>query len=461
MALIEENSPQKPKEKEPFVSERPYNGIEVHSERLPVSQVAKWVKGTPWTVDYYRALKTKAEDAVANQTTVDPVNEQLQLIEGLVLRVTSALSPSFNEQTGEHRMEGQSNIPPYGFKPNVGDTIVADIGDGRAAWMTVNRVEQPNIFADGAYIIDYSVNDFMTEAKHYELRRKVVVHTHFVEGMIGAGASPLVESHDFNDISRLRAGIGELQRFYFNDCWNQTIGTFLLPKQTTPTYDPFLVKIFDYIFPLFDRPADKPMTKYMVGNDPCWNLPTLWDCLCNRDTVLFERLEKEFDTISSRNIKQPPELGAVRYTRIERVMFPKNRNLGDSQYDTKLIVCDHQEIESPYSEAERHDMDLRYAIRRKILNGLDDVKSSELYIPLIHPVGIDKYYVLSEYFYTKAEYGQSRLELLTWDMLQNKKPDRRYLVELLNDVRNWGPMEVFYYVPVLIRLITYSVGENK
>lgn len=461
MALIQENDKTIPVKQEPFVSEKPYNGIEVHSERIPVSQIAKWVRGTPWTVDYYRALKTKDEEATANQTTMDPVNEQLQLIEGLVLRVVNPLTSSYNSKESEHTLTGSANLPPYGLKPNVGDTIVADIGDGRAAWFTVNELDQPNVFADGAFTLTYSSNGYMTAEKHRELRRKVVVHTHFVDALIGSGSSPLVETDDYHNVQRLRAGIGELQRIYFNDCWNQTLGTFLLPKQTKPTYDPYLVKIFDYIFPLFDRPADKPMTRYMVGNDPVWSLPTLWDCLCNRDTVLFGRLENEFDTIGAQNIKQPPELGAVRYTPIRRVMFPKNRNLGDTAYDTKLIYCDHQEIESPYSEAEQHDMDLRYAVRRKILNGLDDVKSEDLYIPLIHPVGIDKFYVLSEFFYTKAEFGQSRLELLTWDMLNSKKIDRKYLVELINDVHYWGPMEVFYYVPVLIRLITYSVGDNK
>ncbi len=461
MALIEEPGKAKPKVQQPFVSEKPYNGIEVHSERIPVSQVAKWVRGTPWTVDYYRKLMTRDEDSSPLQSTNDPVNYQLQLIEGLVLRVTSGLSPSFDDKDGEHAMNGQANLPPYGFKPNKGDTIVVDLGDGRAGWGTVERVEQPNIFADGAYILDYSIGGFMTEQKHHELRSKVVVHTYFVEGMIGAGASPLVESEDYNNIMRLRAGVAELQRLYFNDCWNPTLGTFLLPKQTKPTYDPYLVKIFDYIFPLFDRPTDKPMTRYRVSGDPAWSLPTLWDCLCNQDLVLFERLEKQFDTIGSHTIRQPAELGAIRYTMVKRVMFPKNRNLGQHDYSAGEIIVDHEEIESPYSTKERHDMDLCYAVRRKILNGLDDVKSCDLYIPLIHPVGVDEYYVLSEYFYTQAEYGQSRLELLTWDMLNGKKLDRKYLVQLLENVRSWGPMEVFYYVPVLIRLIGYSVGENK
>ncbi len=101
---------------------------------------------------------------------------------------------------------------------------------------------------------------------------------------------------------------------------------------------------------------------------------------------------------------------------------------------------------------------MRYAVRRKVLNGLGDVPPAELFVPLIHPVGIDDYYVLSEYFYNKSQYGQSKLELQTRALLKGNALDIAVLLELLEDVPNWEPMEMFYYIPLLSFLIRKAIG---
>jgi hypothetical protein len=71
--------------------------------------------------------------------------------------------------------------------------------------------------------------------------------------------------------------------------------------------------------------------------------------------------------------------------------------------------------------------------------------------PLIKPVLIDDYYVLSEAFYTN-EGVLSALEIQVRDYLNHKTLSLDLMEQLIADYPNWPVLEQFYYGPILALL---------
>jgi hypothetical protein len=79
------------------------------------------------------------------------------------------------------------------------------------------------------------------------------------------------------------------------------------------------------------------------------------------------------------------------------------------------------------------------------------------HLPLIPKVADTDYYVFSEAFYTQATEGQSKLEVLTYEYLEEKALDVRVLLEIAQSYLDWEPIEQFYLAPVLLLLIKMTV----
>lgn len=444
-------------QQEPYVSEKPYQGSEVDSERHPVSSLLPYIKGSPWIVDYYRQLLTRSEESTSGQPTIEAPLQQYQLIKQMELRVQSALSTDFDTEKGEHSMSGSAVIYPS-FKPIKGDVFVASLFDGRVGVLDVKEVRQKTIFQDSTYEIDYDVIQFLDQKKKLELERKTVKTTVFVREFVLSGQSPLILESEYEQVQRLRAGLATLQKQYFWGLYSQEVQTIPVPKQRVGTYDSFLIRFIDHAFPVQERSSDRVLTRWNVEGDEGFKVKTFWDLLVESSTAFERYVVKEFDTIATANLRGFPVINGIGFSPLQRVLFPKDRPFNLSAMYGRQKVVHHQRLDSPYSLAEWGEMDLRYAIRRKILNGLGDVPPADLYIPLVHPVGIDDYYVLTEYFYSKAEYGQSHLELQTRNAIEGRSLDFPILVQLMDDVENWGEMEQFYYVPLLAFLIRKAIG---
>lgn len=458
MSLIEMPEPEVPKgPKEPFVSEQPYRKSPVDSERTPYRSLLPYIKGSSWTVDYYRQLLTKDEESAANSPTREAIYQQYQLIKGFELKVQSGLSPNFQEEEGAHEMTGTAVIYPT-FIPNKNDTMIVDLFDGRVGVLNVTAVRQKNIFQDSTYEIDYEVLEFLTDRKAATIKGKVVKTTVFVRDFALNGQNPLVLEEEYEQIQTLRMAVSTLQKQYFWELYNQETMTIPVPKQEQGTYDSYLMRFIDYAFPIQERDSTRQLTRYIVEGDPAFTDKTFWDMLAESSDAFEAFIVKEFDTIGTRWLTNYPVINGIGFSKLRRILFPKGRDLNAAYLAGTSRRPDHKRLDSPYSRAEWDDMDLRYAVRRQILNGLGDVPPADLYVPLVHPVGIDDYYVLTEYFYSKATYGQSQLELQTRALIERRQLDIPTLVALFHDVPNWGPMERFYYIPLLAFLIRKAIG---
>ena len=77
--------------------------------------------------------------------------------------------------------------------------------------------------------------------------------------------------------------------------------------------------------------------------------------------------------------------------------------------------------------------------------------------PLINQIFPNESYVMSKDFYQGLTDGMSHLEVLTYQYFRDEYLNQDVLMELVDDHTNWGVLEQFYYVPILLALLKYSI----
>jgi hypothetical protein len=78
-------------------------------------------------------------------------------------------------------------------------------------------------------------------------------------------------------------------------------------------------------------------------------------------------------------------------------------------------------------------------------------------MPVIKPIDMANGYVLSQAFYTRSGEGYSLLEKLLIDYLDFKIIASRDVLKLCDSSYEWGPVEKFYYFPLVLLLIRYNL----
>ena len=91
-----------------------------------------------------------------------------------------------------------------------------------------------------------------------------------------------------------------------------------------------------------------------------------------------------------------------------------------------------------------------------IPNGKLDDQNHPIYF--IHNVLKDDYYVLSQAFYEDKS-GKSVLEVMCSNYLERKSNDPVELVKLCATYNQWGGLEKFYYIPLLLILIKGTIKD--
>jgi len=444
---------------EPFISEQPYVPVGVDSKFQSMRDTLVYLEGSTWIVPrYYHLMVTKDQDLTAIQQNLDPVYQQYQQINNLEFKVTDPLSVSQETDTGEHKLEGSSNMFP-GFKPHRGDMFMADIGDGRSAFFEIYEVNQSNILIDSAYKVSYRVYDYATPELTKSFQDRVIQETYFVKEFLKNRQNPLIVAEDYVLLQQCKENIDYLRQVWWRKFYNFEFKTFLVPGQDQPTLDGFLAKYLDWFWPLQNRPGNQRVSTYPLQSDEGFLVPTLWESLINATDKDFWTITQELDTITVASlpfyIEQFGE-GGLKFSGIRRVLFPKGRALGDNKHALVHNGLSHFRVESPYS-AEGSSKDLAYLIVNQNLDGFGEISPENLGTPLVHPVGTDDCYILSRFFYKDADYGQSELELQTWNYLKHLSLDYSKLKLLCDDVKDWGELEIFYYVPVLLFLLQAAI----
>jgi hypothetical protein len=165
--------------------------IVVDAKHEPLQSLITQVAGFSWTVDYYSQVITK-DTALAGQDSALPAQlQQYKLIKDLEVKVSSALSPTQDNETKQMIATGEAIVHSMVI-PNAGDMFTAEIGDGRIGVFQVQNTQKKSLMSQSVYSFEYT---FIYYTDNYPSRYadlvKKVVQTHvYVKDFLTHGQNP-------------------------------------------------------------------------------------------------------------------------------------------------------------------------------------------------------------------------------------------------------------------------------
>lgn len=413
--------------------------------------IQAYAAGMPWVVDYYKQLLTTDSGNDAFAQNAPQVLQQYQLIRQLTIKVTEALSHSFQEKEGEWRTTGGAIIEGA-IKPIVGDTFIADIGDGRYGRMQVKSARPMSILKETAYQVEYDLVEFVTDEIRKSMMDRVVRDTTYQSLQLQGSSLVMVESTEYFTITELRESLSILQQRYFYRCVDRIMNAITIPDQPFRTYDAFLMAAIEKIFPPDTRPHQFQYL-YVVNtvSEPMFREDNFWDVLLYRENLEILSYFKEVTTLDARVFASFPSHSQLAYSPMQRYVYPKGKGRSTGwRYGNR--ISSSIDMMYPFMNS----TDIGDLIQNPLLNGLysseEQVRDK---IPLIKTVGFDDYYVLSQAFYEQDYLNMSQMELQVWKMLKNEPVDVQVLKMLLDASEKWSPANTVWNIPVLIILIEY------
>jgi hypothetical protein len=441
----------------PQITDPTYEGVTVDTSYTPRSSLLTYVEGSNWTVVYYRQLIGRSNQLSAQDTAMPGANQQYERISNMLIKVTSPLSTTQDEESKSMILTG-TGLVTAGVIPNVGDIFVADTGDGKISRFQVTTSEKKSFLKDAVYEINYVIKGYADPKMVADLDAKTVTTMTFVAGNLMIGQNPIIANSELLLMQQLQTQMRLLISQYFQTFFSVEWQTLLVPDQIEATYDPFLVRaILDFIT-TDENPVVQRIRAMNVQGDQAFNAKTIWDCF---RTMRMDYLPLTQQQIGLANMKRVqnrwPYFMSAFYSGITFIVYP---------IDARMDVDAHY-VQYPngypatfgMSEGRPRNPDLSRILSVTDTTGFSYLTPNPQQLPDIVPVAQDQYYVFREGFYGNTPTPSSNLELIALQALQGQAIDLGQLLRLATNAPVWGNLERFYYVPVLIALIKANIGN--
>lgn len=420
-----------------------YKSPLVDTKYTPLSSLITFIEGYSWTVDYYSQVIGKDSALNGHDPSLPKQYQQYKLIKGLELKASSPISWSQDSVTKSIVATGESSMHSM-LIPNSGDMFVADVGDGRLGVFQVGNTVQKSLLQQTVYSFSYTLIFFVDEQsnKKKDLDNKVVQELHYVRDFLLHGQNPLVTNDEFNAINKLQLLYSEIASTYMEWFYSRETRALLVPGQIHMVYDHFLAKFVNSILTTNDHPYVRQMVVLNVGDDDILKTDQLYDSLLNRNPRLLAMANRRMGVVSTKEFASSPFMGSIRMTKVDFVVYPFDGNeITDRMRNalTRKVPIDYV-----YEESRTRPGYIDDQIRDNVL----DSNSR----PLIHPIHKDLHYVFSKAFYEKTD-EMSQLEILTHNYINDHHNSPIEIYKLAEHYHNWGYMERYYYLPILLCLI--------
>lgn len=420
----------------------------------PRKSIITTISGHPWSVDYYAQVLGADDGARSTSESASPLHEQYKLVRHFELKVDSPLSASQADDTKIMEVSGTANVYPV-LIPNAGDLFIADIGDGRLGVFTVTATEDQTHFKDSVKSISYSLVDYLTPQREFDLRAKVVKTYHFRREYLDYGQDPLIEDELIAWVNSIEISYQQLMSTFFETYFSNEYRTFMVPGQDQPTYDPYLLDAVLAFFGSSQMPNWMQITRLNVDEDIAFRANTVFDAIAKRDLGILKHCIHEVGLTASTYFSTDASYHSIRYSGIRYVVYPDEKVINVDQQlhrNAKGItkaVLDEQVLN--FRDQVREPAFIEYPALKEDSDP-ETPEYESVRVPLIHPIKYDRYYILSKAFYTQAPEGQSAIERQISDYLKGKAMNPDVLARLAHDWSNWGVLEKFYYTPLLLVL---------
>ena len=402
--------------KDPVAVDDEYQGIAVDAGKHDIESLLVHIEGSPWTVTYFSQMLDGDSQANALQLDLAPAYQQYTRINQFELKVNDPLDQEMNEDTGSMTVTGGATIYPFVI-PNQGDMFIADIGNGKDGLFTIKSVQRMTIMRETCHEVTYEMVNEITDVYREDLASKTIKTVHFKKDFLVKGQNPMLITDEANLVERIEEHQKKLVSRYLNMFFNREYRTLLVPEKNKTTYDHFLVRSFKKVFDYNDHPLLREVDTMNCDGDDAMHNYTIWDCLLNMDNMLFPMVQRKMKSVYTDYFVHLSVFRGIAFSGIEKMVYPDEPPTQDT-----VPLLDDGDADTP----------------------------------LIHPLDVDEYYVFSEAFYEDLT-NPSTLEIETLKAINGEALNHTKLDELATQSIEWGKLEQFYYLPVLLILLKVSL----
>lgn len=455
-----------------------YQSAVIDTDVQQLASLLTHIGGMPWAVDYYSQAVGANQNLSAYQPGQLAPYQQYYLIKGYELRVSSPLSSSQDPATGIMTITGSSTMYPFVI-PNEGDVFIADVGDGRLGQFSITSVQRLTNLKQTCYTVNYTLQAYVTAQMQADLANKVVLTNYFVKDFMVYGKNPVVVDSAYNDMTWMKQTFPALLNRFLKQFYSPDFRTLIVPGQTTPTYDPYIVRAILAAIDKDAHPIIPKIAELNVDGLQVWDVETIWNTLLTTDYVDRDRLVSQVVLISAAsftyfgNMAFIPGMNysgyngteSIFFSRIQSVVYPyiPNGTTPDSPYNDYTMPSSSNMIpinDMTWDTVTLPPGNVPSGTLMATTTPLPTEPTNTAAIPVIHPVLSDSGYVLSNAFYTQAATGQSLLELLVNGFINMLPVNTQILLTIVETIPQWGKLEQFYYLPLVLILMKAAMVQG-
>lgn len=429
----------------PAVQKETYLGIAADNDKTPIHALEAYLEGMPWTVQYYSQLIGKHNDLREVDPGQNAAFQQYQKIIDLQLRVETSLQASYDSEQSITSVTGSAII--VHVVPNLNDHFVASAGSRQDGLFRVKTVERRTFNRGSVYHIDYELVGYIGPDNELwtDLESKVVRKYQFSMQRLAEGLAPVLREEVYARSKELAHEQDRILRHYFGRFFNRSLATLMVPGQTNRVYDPRLVNFLMAIVDTEVIPECRELRTISLDHDRYLAAPSLLTALLSRDPSEIDRSLQKAGMIHRLLLNQSSWLKGAVYWPVDEYVYPETTTLEEAIGRDPMPLA----WEPDLLEASPKLLTPEWVTQNQYR------QAGEL-LPLIKPVTVDAYYILSESFYAGLV-DLSVLEILIRDYLNQATLDQEQLIALTQAYFSWPVVEQFYYGPLLVLLIRESV----
>lgn len=431
-----------------------YHSAPVSTREVPLQSFMVNIEGSILIARYWRQVKMRNDKPQPLDLELDPQYQEYEQVNQFETRQQGDWSFSIDPESQEKTLTGETVIYPS-IKPNAFDMMELDAGDGKPALFQVKSAEPITWRKQTCYRLTFAYYCAMTKEVRANLELKTTRKMIFVKSHVEHGKYPVLAEEEYGTYRELRRMFQTIEGEYLRNFFSEVCQTVLVPQPHDILYDPFLAKAVLALLETSKHSLMRKMAVFNLDNDYAFRMTTVWDSLLMVEPSHLHVCAWRLGSVDKAVLYTRPLQGGIYWNRLERIMYPLDNR---TDADIKFGINRHGGARALVrSSAPINDFS-----RLVIEKDLRDVETVEEFphdytTPDIHRVTIDETYVFSKAFYEQDYEKMSRLERMVWSFLHHEPIDVPALYELASGSMMWDKLERFYYVPVLIILITVAL----
>lgn len=415
----------------PQIADEPYRSAIVDTTVTPYSQLITNISGSLITGEYYSQVLGASQAPGPFNPSTDVSYQQYRHIHKMDAKLSGTLQPSVDPQTQQATLSGTVVMFPF-IKPNAGDVWVLNIGDGRLGVFTVKSPKTLSLYTQTCYECEITLYMYLSAAIQQNLDDKTVEHLYYNRDALLYNNYPILTTQESQNQKTSVTYSKELIRLYFSKFFSNMYSTFLVPDQYRVTYDPYVV---DFISRMLTADDHRLITRLrtLITDDYRYSIrDCIWYALLTRDYSYIDSGFTDAWLVPVTAFTNNPAMMGIRFSGVEMVVVPK------TQVGFDVV----NSLQLPAGIGFRNDNPTLVGV-----GGMD--------VPV---VGADDRYVLSEAFYEQTP-PLTGLESLVHSYLNGEQINRQQLFAYAEACKDWGLLEQFYFMPILICLLRISERE--